>query len=361
MKNILLSPVEKASMKLKNRVVMAPMTRSRAENTLPTDIMVEYYAQRAGAGLIITEGTAPSPNGLGYARIPGIYSDEQVAAWKKITEEVHARDSRIFVQLMHSGRIGHPLNLPKGAEILAPSAIAAAGTIWTDQEGMLPHPTPREMTSEDIKNTIAEFVNASRKAMEAGFDGVELHAANGYLLEQFLNPAANQRTDEYGGSVENRSRIILEIAEAVSEAIGKEKVGIRLSPYGVNGDMTTFDSLEDTYRYLTSELDRIGILYLHLVDHSSMGAPEVPSALKAELRSIFSNTFILSGGYSAEAAVADLEAGKGDLVAFGRPFISNPVFVTRIETGADLNELDFDTFYAGGEKGYIDYPVLEEV
>lgn len=340
---------------------MAPMTRSRAENTLPTEIMVEYYSQRAGAGLIITEGTAPSPNGLGYARIPGLYTDEQVAGWKKVTDAVHAQDSKIFVQLMHSGRIAHPLNMPEGAEVVAPSPIAAEGTIWTDQEGMLPHPTPKEMTAEDIQELIGEFVNASLKAVEAGFDGVELHAANGYLLEQFLNPSANQRSDEYGGSIENRTRIVLKIATAVSEAIGKEKVGIRVSPYGVNGDMAPYDSLEDTYRYLTKELDKLGIVYLHMVDHSSMGAPEVAESLKAELRSLFTNTFILSGGYSQKAAVADLEAGKGDLVAFGRPFISNPDFVARLESGAELNTPDFDTFYAGGEKGYIDYPVLAEV
>ena len=340
---------------------MAPMTRSRAQDGLPTQIMAEYYRQRAGAGLIITEGTAPSPNGQGYARIPGIYNDEQAKGWKKVTEAVHAQGSKIAVQLMHSGRISHPLNLPQGAEVVAPSAIAAGGTIWTDQEGAVPHPTPREMSIDDITETVAEFVNASQKAVAAGFDAVELHAANGYLLEQFLNPISNKRTDSYGGSIENRSRIILEIAGAVSDAIGKDKVGIRLSPYGVNGDLRAYDELEETYHYLAEQLNHLGILYLHIVDHSAMGAPEVPSSLKEDLKQRFSNLYILSGGFDKSGAETALQAGKGDLIAFGRPFISNPDLVARMETGAELNEPDFDTFYMGGEKGYIDYPVLAEV
>lgn len=361
MKNMLLSSFANRNINLKNRVVMAPMTRSRAQDGLPTDIMVEYYSQRSGAGLIITEGTAPSPNGQGYARIPGIYNEQQVAGWKKVTDAVHANGSKIVMQLMHSGRISHPLNLPHGAEVLAPSAIVAGGTIWTDQKGAVPHPTPKEMTIEDIKQTIAEFVTASKNAVKAGFDAVELHGANGYLLEQFLNPHANQRTDEYGGSMENRARLILEIAADVSRAIGSEKVGIRISPFGVNGDLGPFDALEESYQYLTDQLNQLGIGYIHMVDHSAMGAPEVPASLKQDLRSRFSNTFILSGGYDQQSAEEALQAGQGDLVAFGRPFISNPDLVTRFETGAELNDLDFETFYMGGEKGYLDYPVLAEV
>ena len=360
MSNLLLSPFEKI-FKLKNRVVMAPMTRSRAEDGLPTEMMKTYYQQRAGAGLVITEGVAPSPNGQGYARIPGIYNDEQAAAWEKITDAVHAEGSKIVVQLMHSGRISHPLNLPEGADIVAPSAIAAGGTMWTDQEGPLPHPTPKEMTLEDIKKTTEEFVNASKKSMDAGFDAVELHAANGYLLEQFLNPRANKRGDKYGGSIENRSRLVLEIAEAVIEAIGKEKVGIRLSPYGVNGDLGEFEGLEEQFEYLTEKLSDMGIAYVHIADHTSMGAPEFPSKIKERLRKGFDGVFILSGGYNRERAETDLQAGKGDLVAFGRPFIANPDLVARWEANAELNEPDFDTFYTGGEKGYIDYPVMEVV
>ena len=339
---------------------MAPMTRSRAQDGLPTDIMVEYYRQRSQAGLIITEGTAPSPNGQGYARIPGIYNDQQVDAWKTVTDAVHAKGSKIALQLMHSGRISHPLNLPEGAQVVAPSAIVAAGTIWTDQKGAVPHPTPREMTTEDIKQTIAEFVRASENAVKAGFDAVELHGANGYLLEQFFNPKANQRTDEYGGSMENRSRLILEIAAGVSQAIGPEKVGIRISPYGVNGDLEIFEKMEESYQYLTNQLNQLGIGYLHMVDHSSMGAPKVPQSLKQDLRSRFSNAFILSGGYTQETAEEALQAGQGDLVAFGRPFISNPDLITRFETGADLNDPDSETFYVGGARGYVDYPVLTE-
>ena len=227
---------------LQNHIVMAPLTRSRATGNIPNDLMAEYYAQRAGVGLIITEGTSPSPNGLGYARIPGIFSNEQVAGWKKVTDAVHAKGAKIFVQLMHTGRIGHELNLPKGARVMAPSAVKAAGQMFTDAEGLKDHPVPEAMTEADIMATTAEFVNAAINAVKAGFDGVELHAANGYLLEQFLRKNSNIRTDQYGGSIENRARFVLEVAEAVIAAIGKDKVGIRLSPFGAASDTCTSKS-----------------------------------------------------------------------------------------------------------------------
>lgn len=347
---------------LQNHIVMAPMTRNRATaDHIPTDIMATYYAQRASVGLIISEGVGPSPNGEGYARIPGLHSAAQVAAWKKVTDAVHAKGGTIFAQLMHTGRIGHSLHLGENGEIVAPSALAAAGEIYTDAEGMLPHPTPRALTTEEVKQTIQEFVNASINAVEAGFDGVELHGANGYLIEQFISPDSNQRTDEYGGSIENRSRFLLEIAEAAGKAIGLDKVGVRLSPYGVFNDIKPYADVDETYTYIARKLNEIGVVYVHLVDHASMGAPIVPDAMVNAIRDAFKGTLILSGGYDAERAEAALQSGLADLVAFGRPLIANPDFVERLKTGAELNQPDFSTFYTPGEQGYTDYLVLEAV
>jgi N-ethylmaleimide reductase len=337
---------------------MAPLTRSRATGNIPNDLMAQYYAQHASAGLIITEGTSPSPNGLGYARIPGIYSAEQIAGWKRVTAAVHPLGAKIFVQLMHCGRVAHPLNLPAGARILGPSAVAAVGEMYTDAKGMQPNATPVAMTEADIKSTVEEYAQAAKNAVAAGFDGVELHGANGYLLEQFFRPTSNRRTDRYGGSIENRARFVLEVIRAVIGAIGKDKVGIRLSPFGAFNDMPAYPTTEADYTYLAGELNAIGLLYVHLVDHSSMGAPPVPESMKATFRSVFKRTVILSGGYDAVRAESDLEAGRCDLVAFGRPFLANPDLVTRWKTGAALNVPDMSTFYTPGAKGYTDYPTL---
>ncbi len=337
------------------------MTRNRATaNHNVTDIMATYYAQRASAGLIVTEGTAPAPNGEGYARIPGIHSAAQVAGWRQVTDAVHAKGGAIFIQLMHTGRISHPTHLAENAEVVAPSAIVAGGEIYTDEQGMQPHPTPRAMTTEDVKTTVREFVTAAKNAIEAGFDGIELHGANGYLIEQFISPDSNQRTDEYGGSLENRSRFLLEVAQAAGEAIGFDKVGVRLSPYGVFNDIKPYAEVDDTYRYIAQKLDELGVVYLHLVDHSSMGAPVVPDQIVADIRERFTGTLILSGGYDVDRAEAALQSNKADLVAIGRPLLANPDFVERAKAGAPLNPPDFTTFYTPGEKGYIDYPVLEE-
>ncbi len=345
---------------LKNRVVMAPMTRSRAIGNIPNDLMAEYYGQRSGAALIITEGTSPSPNGLGYSRIPGIYSSAQAEGWKKVTSAVHEKGGKIFVQFMHSGRIGHQLNLPEGARVLAPSAVKPAGQMWTDQKQMQDFPVPEEMSEKQLASTKKEFVDAAKKSIEAGFDGVELHAANGYLLEQFISPVSNIRTDSYGGSIENRCRFVLEVASAVAQTIGKEKTGMRLSPYGVASDMPYYPEIDATYKYLAEQLNDLGIVYLHLVDHSSMGAPEVPPELKKVIRKSFKNTVIISGGYNFERAEADLENGLGDLVAFAKPFINNPDLVDRFRQNQPLStDLDLNTFYTPGAKGYTDYPVYE--
>lgn len=356
--SLLFSKATLGPLTLQNHLVMAPLTRSRATGNVPNDLMAEYYGQRAAVGLIITEGTSPSPNGLGYPRIPGIFSAEQVAGWKKTTDAVHAKGAKIFIQLMHTGRIGHQLNLPAGAKMLAPSAIAAAGEMYTDAEGMKPHPVPAAMTEADIKATIAEYVQAAKNAVAAGFDGIELHAANGYLLEQFIRPNSNVRTDQYGGSIENRARIVLEIAQATIAAIGKDKVGIRLSPYGAFNDMALYPEMEADYAYLAGKLNDVGVVYVHLVDHSSMGAPPVPDSIKATFRKLFKGTLILSGGYDAARAEADLAAGKCDLVAVGKPVLANPDLVTRWQNGAALNPPDMGTFYTPGPKGYTDYPAL---
>lgn len=353
----LFEPTTLGNLELKNKIVMSPMTRSRAIGNVPNALMAGYYGQRASAGLIITEGTAPSPNGLGYSRIPGCFSKQQVEGWTKTTTAVHKAGGKIFIQLMHTGRISHSLNLPEGAQIVAPSAVKAAGQMWTDTLQMQDFPIPKQMDDEDLLLTLTEYVAAAQHAIEAGFDGVELHGANGYLLEEFLSPISNLRTDKYGGSIENRCRFVLEVVAAVAEAIGKDKTGIRLSPYGVASDMPHYPEIKETYTYLTEELNKLGIVYLHLVDHSSMGAPEVPAEIKGIIRTRFKNSIILSGGYDKERAEADIESGKADLIAFGRPFINNPDLVERLENSWPLSQtLKMDLFYTSDEKGYTDYP-----
>ena len=356
--SLLFSKTALGPLTLQNRLVMAPLTRNRATGNIPNDLMAQYYAQRASAGLIISEGTSPSPNGLGYPRIPGAFSAAQVAAWNRVTEGVHAQGAKMFMQLMHCGRIAHQLNLPAGARVLAPSAVAAAGEMYTDAEGMKPHPVPQAMTEADIASTAEEYVQAAKNAVAAGFDGVELHAANGYLLEQFIRPNSNQRTDRYGGTIENRARFVLEVAAAAIKAIGRDKVGIRLSPFGVFNDMPVYEAMQADYTYLAREINALGLAYVHLVDHSPMGAPPVPESIKAAFRSVFKGALILSGGYDAARAESDLAAEKCDLIAAGRPFLANPDLVARWKAGAAVNAPDFSTFYTPGPKGYTDYPTL---
>jgi N-ethylmaleimide reductase len=357
----LFSSTTLGQLNLRNRIVMSPMTRSRAINNIPNELMATYYAQRAEAGLIITEGTSPSPNGLGYPRIPGAYSDDQAAGWKKVTDAVHEKGGKIFLQIMHTGRISHPLNLPEGGQVLAPSAVKADEQMYTDSKGMQALPEPKAMSVEEIETVIEEYVKTSQNAIAAGFDGVELHGANGYLIDQFINPTTNKRTDDWGGTAEKRNRFALEVARRVVAAIGADKVGIRLSPYGAFNGMGTWDTLEEDYTQLAKGLSDLGLVYIHIVDHSAMGAPAVADSIKRKIREAFAQTFILSGGYDAERAEADLAAGKGDLVAFGRPFIANPDLVTRMKTGAEIATPEQDTFYTPGEKGYTDYPTLTEV
>ncbi|CAM2944960.1 alkene reductase [Flavobacterium frigoris] len=353
----LFTPEKIGSIELKNRVVMAPMTRCRALKNVPNELMAEYYKQRSSAGLIITEGTSPSLNGLGYARIPGIFNERQVSGWKNITKAVHKNGGKIVVQLMHSGRISHPLNMPLESEVLGPSAVKAAGQMWTDLKELQDFVVPKEMSLQDIIHAKTEFVSAAQNALFAGFDGVELHGANGYLLEEFLSPVSNIRNDTYGGSIENRCRFVIEVVTSVAEAIGKDKTGIRLSPYGIASDMPHYPEIDETYNYLSKELNKIGIAYIHLVDHSAMGVPPVPIDIKKTIRKNFRNSLILCGGFDQESAELAIANGLADLVAFGRPFINNPDLVERFKNDWPLSQnLNADLFYTADEKGYTDYP-----
>lgn len=357
---MLLEPLSSPFLQLANRVVMAPMTRSRASaDHVPNPLMADYYGQRASAGLVITEGTSPSPNGLGYARIPGLFNETHVRGWKAVTDAVHAGGGKIFVQLMHTGRVTHVANQPAGAQVIGPTSIVCPGEMYTDSQGMQPHSPPRAMTVADIAHAVEEYAKSAQLAIDAGFDGVELHAANGYLIEQFLNANVNQRTDAYGGSIEGRNRFALEVARATVSAIGADRVGIRLSPHGVvNGTGGAFPEIEAQYLALTQELSKLGLLYLHLLDHSALGAPPVPGELKSRLRAEFAGLFILAGGFDRSRAESALQTGQADLIAFARPFLANPDLVARMQGNAALNAVDMTTFYTPGTKGYTDYPSL---
>lgn len=348
--SILFTPYKLGGIELKNRVVMAPMTRSRAIGNMANDLIAEYYAQRATAGLIITEGTSPSVNGLGYSRIPGMYSPEHIATWKAVTDAVHANGGKIFMQLMHTGRIGHPLNLPEGGRVMGVSPIAVEGQMWTDTQGMQDHPVPEEIT--DIPALIAEYVHSAKSALEAGMDGVEIHAANGYLPMQFLNSATNQRTDNYGGSYENRNRFVLELIDAVVAAIGKDKVGIRFSPFNTfNGTKPAAQEAEQ-YMALATALKQTGIAYVHMLTFA------MPATLVDEMHAAFGGTFILNGGYDVNRAAADITAGRAELISFGNHYIANPDLVHRMQTGAELAIPDQSTFYTPGAVGLTDYATM---
>jgi len=341
---------------------MAPMTRSRAgEGLVPTELMATYYTQRASAGLIVTEATQVSPRGIGYIYTPGIYTDAQVAGWKLITDAVHERGGKIFLQLWHVGRISHPSLQPNGEPPVAPSAIAPKGQAFT-YEGLKPFETPRALDTAEIPGVIAEFANGALLAQRAGFDGVEIHAANGYLIDQFLQDNTNHRTDVYGGSVENRARFLLEVTEAVVEVWGADRVGVRLSPRGTFNDMGDSDR-EATFTYAVEQLDRFGLAYLHLVEPigGMMAEALVPGErLSPRFRELFHGPIIANGGYDKASANEVLASGEADLVAFGTLFISNPDLPERFASDAPLVEAERATFYGGGEQGYTDYPALAE-
>lgn len=360
--SLLFTPTQVGHIRLSNRVVMAPMTRSRAgAGETPTALNATYYAQRASAGLIVSEASQISQQGQGYAWTPGIYSDDQVAGWKNVVDAVHAQGGHMALQLWHVGRISHPLLQPNGAPPVAPSAIQAKGQCFVIQPdgtpANVPTAMPRALATEELPGIVEDYVRGARNAMAAGFDFVEVHAANGYLLNQFLSPNSNQRTDAYGGSLENRARFVLQVVDAVSAAIGADKVGVRLSPQGVFNDI---DDPESTAMalHLAKAFSQRDIAFLHIAEPDWAGGQPLSQAFRLQLREAFGGTLITCGGYNAATAEALLGANLVDMVAFGRPFIANPDLVRRLQQNAPLNEPDPSTFYGGAEAGYTDYPAL---
>jgi len=355
----LLSPVRLGRLELKNRMAMAPMTRSRAlvDGNVPNPLAVTYYAQRASAGLLITEATQVSPQGVGYIRTPGIHSLEQVAGWRKVTDAVHAAGGVIFAQLWHVGRVSHP-DFHDGRLPVAPSAIGFEGEVFTSQ-GRKRVVTPRALETEEIPGLVEQFRRAAENAREAGFDGVELHGSNGYLLDQFLRDGSNQRTDAYGGSLENRARFPLEVARAVVDIWGAERVGYRLSPQPFPYAGMTDSNPAETFTYMASELNRLGLGYLHVTEAvSGKGAPSPEQRITPLLRKAFRGALIVNGGYDARAGEVAIARGEADLVAYGVPFLANPDLPERFQREAPLNAPDAATFFTGEEKGYTDYPAL---
>ncbi|MGH7405958.1 MAG: alkene reductase [Candidatus Methylomirabilales bacterium] len=353
----LFSRFDLGPLRLANRIVMAPMTRSRAgAGNVPQPMNAEYYAQRASAGLIITEATQVSPQGVGYPGTPGTHTRAQVEGWKRVTQAVHHRGGRIFLQLWHVGRISHPSLQPDGGLPVAPSAIKPKSEAYT-YEGLRPFVAPRALDEGELSGVIDQFRNGARNAYEAGFDGVEIHGANGYLIDQFLRDGTNHRTDQYGGSVENRARFLLEVTEAVSAVWGSERVGVRLSPTSTFNDMSDSDPAA-TFTYTARRLNEYGIAYLHVVEPVS---PEVPEdeRVTPRLRQVFQGLLMVNGGYDAALAHEAIASGRADLVSFGVLFLANPDLPRRFALGASLNTPDPSTFYGGDARGYTDYSFLE--
>jgi N-ethylmaleimide reductase len=354
----LFSPYQLGDLHLNNRMVLSPMTRSRAlEGNVPNPLAATYYAQRASAGLQITEASQVSPQGVGYIRTPGMHSQAQVAGWKKITDAVHQAGSKIFAQLWHVGRVSHP-DFHDGELPVAPSALPVEGEAFTNN-GKVKIVTPRALEEYELPGTVAQFQRAAENANAAGFDGVELHGANGYLLDQFLRDGSNRRTDVYGGSIQNRTRFPLEVTEAVLGVWEPERVGYKLSPHFAGYSMSDSNPVE-TFSYLARELNRLQIGYLHIGEAIAgpMAAPAGTVRITPILRDIFDGTVIVNGGFDARSGNAAIARGEADLVAFGVPFLANPDLPARYRKGASLNAPDLTTFYAGEEKGYIDYPAL---
>ncbi|PAE07496.1 alkene reductase [Terribacillus saccharophilus] len=350
----LFEPVKIGNIELKNRLGMAPMTRSRAlPDGTPSDLAAEYYGQRASVGLIISEGTQPSDDGQGYSNTPGIYTESHIVGWKKVTSKVHNEGGRIFIQLMHVGRVSHPDNTPHHRQAVAPSAIAPNTEIFTAQ-GMKEIPTPRALSEEEIKDVINEFRLAARAAVEAGADGVEIHGANGYIVQQFLSENANHRQDAYGGTIENRSRFAIEIAKAVVDEIGPERTGIRFSPQGTLNGIEEGETSIEMYRYLISELDKLNLAYLHIMHFGN-------ESLLQDIRQLWSQALLVNrAGRTLDQLTVDLDNELADVITVGTWMIANPDFVERLKFDAPLNTPDRNTIYAGGAEGYTDYPFLKE-
>jgi N-ethylmaleimide reductase len=352
----LFSPFRLGELELKNRMVMAPMTRSRAlEGNVPNPLATTYYVQRASAGLLITEATQVSPQGVGYIRTPGMHSPEQVRGWRKLVDSVHQAGGVIYAQLWHVGRISHP-EFHGGALPVAPSALAAEGTVFTSK-GMTPMVTPRALATSELPDLVEQFRLAAQNAKEAGFDGIELHGANGYLLDQFLRESSNQRTDAYGGSIENRARLPLEITEAVAGVWGAGRVGYRIAPFFSMFSMSDSRPVE-TFTYFAQKLSQLGLGYLHVAEPLPRDPTGAPTRLSPSLREVFKGAFIVNGGYDAHTGEQAVASGQTDLVAYGVPFLANPDLPERYKRGGPFNTPDRNTFYAGEEKGYTDYPAL---
>lgn len=356
----LFDPVKLGDLELANRVLMAPLTRNRAhDDGTPAEMAETYYRQRASAGLIFTEATQISAMGKGYIKTPGIYDDKHVAAWKRVTDTVHAEGGRIFVQLWHVGRISHTSLLPEGRNPVSSTDKAADASTYTDN-GFEAVSKPDALTEEGIRETISDYVTAAKAAKAAGFDGIEVHAANGYLLEQFLMDRVNDRTDAYGGSVENRMRILDEVLDAVSEVWPADRIGVRLSPLGQFNDVSDSDPAGH-YEYIVEQLDKRGLAYLHMVEQAPGAETDATQAeILKRLRAKWTGSYIVNGGYDGDTAARAVAEGHADAVAFGRLFIANPDLPQRVRLNAPLNDGDSSTFYGGGAEGYIDYPFLEK-
>ena len=366
---MLFSPYRMGTLELPNRIVMPPMTRSRAAaGDVATPLMARYYAQRASAGLIVSEGTQISPQGQGYAWTPGIYNAEQVAGWRLVTDAVHAAGGRIFAQLWHVGRVSHVDLQPGGAQPVSSSALLADGVkvfVDPDQQGpqagvggMVQHSLPRALTLEEIPAIVQDYARAAQNALDAGFDGIELHAANGYLINQFIDSQANHRTDAYGGSLSNRLRFLKEVVQAVIGVLGKERVGVRLAPLTtLNGAVD--DTPQATYLAAAKLLDELGVAYIHIAEVDWEDAPEMPEAFKEALRMVYRGTLIYAGKYTADKAQAALQAGWADLIGFGRPFIANPDLPFRLQHGLALTPPDANTFFGGDAQGLTDYAAAQ--
>jgi N-ethylmaleimide reductase len=354
----LFSPATLGSMQLSNRIVMAPLTRNRAgEHGVPQPLNVTYYEQRASAGLIVTEATPISAMAHGYPALPGIYTDAQVAGWEKITNAVHAKGGKIVIQLWHVGRISHPTLLPNGALPVAPSAIKPAGKAFTYQ-GLVDYVEPRALDADELSGIVADYVHATKSALAAGFDGVEIHAANGYLLDQFLRDGTNKRTDQYGGSFENRARLLLEVTKAVVDVAGSSKVGVRISPVNPFNDMKDSNP-QALFNYVTESLNQFNLAYLHVVEGGIHGGGIADPFDFDALRKLFKGPYMANLSYDKARGNAAVASGHADVVAYGVPFIANPDLVERFRTDAPLNEADSSSFYGGTEKGYTDYPFIE--
>ncbi len=356
----LLNPARLGALELPNRVVMAPLTRNRAgAHGVPQDINTAYYAQRASAGLIITEGSPVSPQGVGYPGTPGIFTDDQAAGWRRVTDAVHGKGGHIFLQLWHVGRISHPSLQPGGAVPVAPSAIRPAGDAFTEA-GLVPYVEPRALDAGELPGIIAQHAEAAANAERDGFDGVEIHAANGYLLDQFLRDRTNKRRDAYGGPVENRARLLLEVTAAVTKVFPADRVGVRLSPINTFNDIADSDP-EATFGYVAQALNRFPLAYLHVVETDFAGSTANLSFHEGKIRAAFDGAIIANGGYTRDRAVDAIAAGAADFVSFGAPYVANPDLVERFAADAPLNTPDPETFYGGDAHGYTDYPTLADL